>query len=119
MTSPFERFAKNSLELSLMRRGFNVFLEPTTFTGLKHTPDLIVTSSDSETTFAIEIKHYRQKSLLPPNLFKPRRIHFQSREIPVYTVAIKSTPQRIYIPQELADILQTKDEHFAIARSPV
>jgi len=119
MTSPFERFARSSLELSLMRRGFSVLQEPSSFFSSEARPDLIAKSQENDTVFGVEIKAYNHKPLNFSRILKTRHTHFQSREIPVYTVVVKTSPKQIYISKELADILLTHDAHYSVVKDAV
>lgn len=119
MTSPFERFARSSLELSLMRRGFSILQEPSPLFSSDKRPDLIAKSHESDTVFGVEIKAYRHS---PPNfsrLLKTTHTQFQSREIPVFTVVVNSSPKQIYISKEFADILLTHDSHYSVVKDAV
>lgn len=119
MTTPFERFAANSLELALMRKGFVVSSEPRILGKPSLRLDLLATNPSNQRSVGIDIKVFDRKIRPAPKPIKPRRAQFQSTEIPVYTVFVSSEPKRIYLDKELAEIIQLEDHYVSVLRDAV
>ena len=119
MITPFERYVVSSLSLALMRQGFTVNSEPLLSGKPSLRFDLLATKSDDQKSIGIEIKTFNRKISDSPKLVKPKRTSFQSSPLSVHTVFVSSEPKRVYIDQELAEIVHMKDHFVSVLRGAV